>query len=155
MTAHPGELSIAQLEALISSRKSKLKLLIQRRDLLRKQLQDLEQEIAQAEGTSSPAPRRRPAKVGPANTPNASATPKQAPELRSPIHKTLKAYVEQALAANKKGLTIVEIMDAVLKGGYTTGSANFKNTLYQCLYQNAKTFVLDKKTKRYTLHGHY
>ena len=151
MAAHPDDLSIAQLEALISSRKSKLKSLYKQRDLLQKQLQDLEQAIAEAEGTSGTAARRRPANVTPTNVPSVSTMRKDDAHRRSPNDKTLQTHVQQALAANKKGLTLVEIMDAVLRGGYTTGSSNFKNTLYQCLYQNAKAFVLDKQTKRYSL----
>lgn len=149
MAADLGSLSIAQLEALINSRKSKLSSLYERRDQLAKQLHALDAEIAAAEGNSGPG-RGRPAHFGRAL---ASGKRRGGPVQRAQNDKSLKTYVEEVLTANKKGLTIGEIQAAVLKSGYTTNSANFKNTLYQCLYHNTKAFTLDKKTKNYKLTG--
>ncbi len=148
MAADLGNLSIAQLEALINSRKSKLSSLYERRDHLAKQLDAINGEIAAAEGTSVGATRGRPAHFTKAA---AVAKRRGAAVQRAQNDKSLKTYVEEVLAASKKGLTIGEIQEAVLKSGYTTNSANFKNTLYQCLYHNEKAFVLDKKTKTYKL----
>lgn len=147
MAADLGNLSIAQLEALINSRKSKLSALYEKRDQLAKQLAAVNSEIAAAEGTSGSGRGR------PSHFSRAAAVAKRrgAPVQRAQNAKSLKKYVEEVLAANKKGLTIGEIQEAVLSSGYTTNSANFKNTLYQCLYHNEKTFVLDKKTKAYKL----
>ena len=151
MAANPGKLSIAQLEALISKSKSKLSTLYKKRDQLKKQLIALEGEISEAEGSAGMAPRGgAAAPVGRRYAP----TPQPGTKVqRAQNDKSLKTYVEEALAANKKGLTILEIMAAVLNNGYTTNSSNFKNTLYQCLYHNEKTFVLDKSTKCYKLVG--
>lgn len=146
MAADLSSMSIAELEALINNRKSKVSSLHVRRNQLVKQLAALDAEIAAAEGKSG-ATRGRPAHYARAK----GAAKRRGPVQRAQNPKSLKAYVEDALAGNKKGMTIGEIQAAVLKNGYTTNSANFKNTLYQCLYHNEKTFVLDKKTKAYKL----
>ncbi len=148
MAADFGNLSIAQLQAMINSQKSKLSSLHVRRDQLAKQLAAVESEIAAAEGKSTGATRGRP--VGFTRT--AAVAKRRGPSVqRAQNDKSLKTYVEEVLAASKKGLTIGEIQAAVLKNGYTTNSANFKNTLYQCLYHNEKAFTLDKTTKSYKL----
>ena len=148
MAADLGNLSIAQLQAMIDSQKSKLGSLYAKRDQLTSQLEAVNKDIAAAEGKSTGATRGRPAHF--AKT-TAVAKRKGATVQRAQNDKSLKTYVEEVLAASKKGLTISEIQDAVLKNGYTTNSANFKNTLYQCLYHNEKSFTLDKKTKSYKL----
>jgi hypothetical protein len=149
MAADLGNLSIAQLEALINTRKSKLSSLYEKRDQLTKQLEALNSDIETAEGkTAAGATRGRPAHF---TRTAAVAKRKGATVQRAQNDKSLKTYVEEVLAASKKGLTIGEIQEAVLKNGYTTNSANFKNTLYQCLYHNEKAFALDKKTKTYKL----
>lgn len=143
-------LSIAALEKLINSRKSELTSLYTRRDQLVKQLDALNAEIATAEGNAGMAGRGRPSSFARSplaakrNAPSAAIT-------RAQNVKSLKAYVTDVLTANKRGLTLSEIQEAVLKFGYTTNSTNFKNTLYQCLYHNEDLFVLDKKTKAYKL----
>lgn len=147
MAADLGNMSIAQLEALISTRKSKLSSLYQRREQVKKQLAAIEAEIAAAEG--SVAGRGRPAHFARAK----GADKRRPPVEKAQNAKSLKRYVEEVLATNKKGLTIGEIQEAVLKSGYITNSANFKNTLYQCLYHNEKSFTLDKKTKAYKVSG--
>ncbi len=151
MAADLGNLSIAQLQALIDSQKNKLGSLYTKRDQLTKQLNALNSEIAAAEGKAGGAARGRPAHF----TKTAAVAKRRgaATVQRAQNDKSLKTYVEEVLGATKKGLTIGEIQDAVLKNGYTTNSANFKNTLYQCLYHNEKSFVLDKKTKSYKLGG--
>ena len=148
MAADLGNLSIAQLQAMINSQKSKLSSLHVRREQLVKHLAAVESEIAAAEGKSPGATRGRPAGF----TRTAAVAKRRGPRVqRAQNDKALKTYVEEVLAASKKGLTIGEIQEAVLKNGYTTNSANFKNTLYQCLYHNEKAFALDKKTKSYKL----
>lgn len=152
MAADLGNLSIAQLQAMIDSQKSKLNTLYAKRDQLASQLAAVNKDIAAAEGNGGGAvsTRGRPAHFAKAT---AVAKRRGAAVQRAQNDKSLKTYVEEVLAANKKGLSIAEIQDAVLKSGYTTNSANFKNTLYQCLYHNEKSFALDKKTKSYKLTG--
>lgn len=148
MAADPNSLSLAQLQALIESRKSAVSSLYEKRKQVARQLADLDAEIAAAEGKGG-ATRGRPAHFARGK----AAVKRRGPVQRAQNEKSLKTYVEEALAGNKKGLTIGEIQAVVLKNGYTTNSANFKNTLYQCLYHNDKTFILDKKTKTYKTSG--
>ncbi|MDB5392222.1 MAG: hypothetical protein JWM11_7868 [Planctomycetaceae bacterium] len=143
-------LSIAELEKLINSRKSVLTGLYSRRDHLARQMDAINAEIAAAEGSAGTGSRGRP---GQFSRP-VSAAPRKAPSAavtRAQNEKSLKAYVIDVLTANRRGLTLNEIQEAVLKVGYITNSANFKNTLYQCLYHNEDLFVLDKQTKCYKL----
>ena len=148
MAADLGKLSIVELEALISNRKSKLTPLYKRRDQLTKQLAALDAQIAAAEGSGAAG------RGKPPHFTRVSAAGKRRPSpQRAQNDKSLKSYIEEALAASKKGLTISEIQSTVLENGYVTNSANFKNTLYQCLYHNDKTFTLNKQTKAYKLSG--
>ena len=148
MAADFGKMSIAQLEALINSRKDELGSLHKQRDQLSKQLDAVNREIAAAEGKSGAAKRGRPAGF----MRSAAARKFRGPSVQRALNdRSLKAYVEEVLTASKKDLTIGQIQEAVLKNGYITNSINFKNTLYQCLYHNEKAFVLDKKTKTYKL----
>lgn len=143
-------MSIAELEKLINSRKSVLTGLYNRRDQLAKQMDAINAEIAAAEGSAGVASRGRPGYFARP----ASAAPRKAPSAavtRAQNDKSLKAYVVDVLTTNRRGLTLNEIQEAVLKVGYITNSANFKNTLYQCLYHNEDLFVLDKQTKCYKL----
>lgn len=146
-------MSIAELERLINNRKSELSGLYARRDQISKQLDAINAEIATAEGNAGVASRSRPnhfsrATASPATkrkvAPSAAVT-------RAQNDKSLKAYIIEVLTTNRRGLSLAEIQDAVLKVGYVTNSSNFKNTLYQCLYHNETLFVLDKKTKTYKL----
>lgn len=143
-------MSIAELERLINNRKSELTSLYSQRDQVAKQLDAINAEIATAEGNAGMAGRGRPSLFSrPASTvarkaPSAAIT-------RAQNTKSLKAYVIDVLTTNRRGLSLSEIQEAVLKVGYITNSANFKNTLYQCLYHNEDLFVLDKATKLYKL----
>ena len=142
MASEIENMTLAQLEMLINSRKSKLTDLYKRRDQLVKNLASINEEIAANEG---PGVRSRPPRF------TRIALTNQQPVLRAQNEKSLKAHIEEALKGIKKGLTISEIQEVVLKNGYTTHSANFKNTIYQCLYHNERTFLLDKRTKAYKL----
>jgi hypothetical protein len=143
-------MSIAELEKLISSRKSVLTGLYSRRDQIAKQMDAINAEIAAAEGSAGAGNRGRPATFARSTT----AVKRKAPSAavtRSENEKSLKAYVIDVLTASRRGLSLSEIQEAVLKVGYITHSANFKNTLYQCLYHNEDLFILDKQSKCYKL----
>lgn len=145
-------MSIAELEKLINSRKSELTSLYARRDQVTKQLDAINAEIATAEGNAGIAARGRPGYLSRSTT--ATVAKRKAPSAaitRAQNEKSLKAYVIDVLTSNRRGLTLAEVQDAVLAAGYVTNSANFKNTLYQCLYHNEDLFVLDKKSKTYKL----
>jgi len=57
----------------------------------------------------------------------------------------------EVLKKQKAGLPLDKLATAVLNTGYKSGSPNFKNVLYQCLYNNKKAIVHDKKTGAYRL----
>ena len=128
-------MSVAQLEKLLDSRKSQLGTLTKKRDKLKKDLEQVEKRILVLQGrataTVSSKARRKPAK-------------------RAQNEKPLSAFVVDILGQNKKGLTLAGLSERVLAAGYKTNSTNFRNVLYQCLY-NAKKVHHDEKTQTYKL----
>ena len=56
----------------------------------------------------------------------------------------------QVLARHKKGLTLDELTNAILKTGHRSTSKNFRNTIYQAIH-NSKKIRRDAKTRRYML----
>jgi len=141
MVKSPKELSVAELERLLNGKKSQLDQLLKRREQLARELSDVEQKIHAVEGRNSvPAGR-------PATTRKAHARPKT---VRPKNARPLKDIVVELLGIHKKGLGLDELSRKVLETGYKTSSTNFKNTLYQCLY-NADNIQLDKKNGLYKL----
>lgn len=129
----PKEMTVAQLERALENKRSRLSELTTKREKLQKQLAKTESEIASlagrgvAEGTGVRRRRRRPKNA-----------------------KSLRAYVLEILGRSKKGLTIAELDDRVQATGYKSKSRNFRNVLYQCLY-NSEEIGQDKETGRYVL----
>ena len=134
MATTANDLSVAQLEKMLSTRKSLLDTLERKRDRLRKDLDRVERKIASIEGkrTTIAGNRRRRRGKRPKNS------------------KSLHEVVIELLAKNKKGYALSGLHDAVLATGYKTNSTNFKNVLYQCLY-NSKKIMHDPKTALYRL----
>ena len=64
--------------------------------------------------------------------------------------KPLRVYVEEQLNKNKKGLTLAELAQAILDTGFKTSSANFRNVLYQSLY-NSTSIKHDAQTGKYII----
>jgi hypothetical protein len=143
-------MSIAALEKLINDRKSVLSGLYSRRDQLTKQLDAINAEIANAEGSSGVPARGRLSQITRSSAVSKNSAP-LATITRAQNGRSLKAHIIDVLSSNRRGLNLGEILDAVLESGYVTNSANFKNTLYQCLYHNEDLFILDKATKSYKL----
>lgn len=129
----PKEMTVAQLERALENKRLRLSELTTKREKLQKQLAKTESEIASlagrgvAEGTGVRRRRRRPKNA-----------------------KSLRAYVLEILGRSKKGLTIAELDDRVQATGYKSKSRNFRNVLYQCLY-NSEEIGQDKETGRYVL----
>lgn len=129
----PKEMTVAQLERALENKRSRLTELTAKREKLQKQLAKTDSEIASlagrgaAEGTGVRRRRRRPKNA-----------------------KSLRAYVLEILGRSKKGLTIAELDDKVQATGYKSKSRNFRNVLYQCLY-NSDEIGQDKETGRYVL----
>jgi hypothetical protein len=140
MSRTTSELSVAELEKLLSGKKSQLEILLRRRAHLAAELSDIEQKISSVEGRRSngSVPARR------------AGAGKRRRMLRPKNDRSLKEVVVELLTENRKGLGLDELSKKVLETGYKTSSTNFKNTLYQCLY-NAENIALDKKNGLYHL----
>jgi hypothetical protein len=124
--------SIADLERLLEEKRSQLQDLVEKRDRLQKELDKLDAQIQGAANVDGPVSRR----VG--------------RKRRLKNEMSLKAAVQQALAKNKKGLSLADLEVAVIETGYQSGSANFRNVLYQAVY-NSATVARDEKTGLYKL----
>ena len=123
--------SIAELERLLEEKKAKLQDLLQARDRLQKQIDDLDAQIQDAASVDGPLTRRRGRK-------------------RLKNESSLKAVVLQVLGKNKKGLSLAALEAAVLATGYKSSSHNFRNVLYQAIYNSADT-VRDESSGLYKL----
>lgn len=142
-------LTVAELEQLLDSRRSELATLKEKREALANQIADLDEQIAAATGTGGGRKKvkrvkrkksaKRAAKKAVRKT--ARKVKKTRPTTRRKRAKNsapLSTFVEQALAGNKKGLTVQQIVDAVKKAGYKSKSANFNTVVYQQLYHSKK-----------------
>ena len=131
----PKELSVAVLERLLTKRRSLLDTLTRRRNQLRKNLEKIEQRIASLAGRNG---------GGPGKVTRRRKRPKNA--------KSLSQVVTELLSKNNTGYPLAKLSEKVLASGYKSGSSNFKNVLYQCLY-NAPKIVHDSETGNYRLKG--
>jgi len=129
-----AELSVAQLERLLDSKRSQLDSLYRRREKLQKELQEIEQQIV-AVGGGEGVRRGNKGRKRPKN------------------EKTLLQVVLEVLATStsKKGMGLGEISQKVLETGYKTGAYKFENTVYQCLYNNSDKINHDLSTRTYRL----
>lgn len=139
--AKTPNLSLAELESLVEDRRERLDELKKKQQSLQDDLDAIGQEIAALEGKGG----RRGRAPG-----KSSGKKKKVRRRRAKNVKPLKEYVTDELKGKKKGRTLQEINDAVLSAGYTTKSKNFKNVLYQCLYNNNE-FVHDADKGTYKL----
>jgi len=139
--AKASNMSLAELEAILEKKQSRLDELKKKQSRLEKELDGVNQEIATLEGKGKGRRGR------PAGSTNKKKTVRRR---RAKNAKPLKGHVEEILADNKKGLTLQQIVDKVKKAGYKSKSKDFKNVVYQCLY-HTEEFVLDKAKGTYTL----
>lgn len=124
--------SIADLERLLDEKKARLQNLVQERDRLQKELDKLDAQIQGAASVDGPLTRRSGRKR------------------RLKNEMSLKAVIKEVLAKNKKGLSLSELETAVTETGYKSGSSNFRNVLYQAVY-NSADIGRDEKTGLYKL----
>ncbi len=122
-------ISVAELERILDERKSQLIELAKRRDQIQKELNKLDQEIHGIIG------------VGPKSL-------RQRKRLKNA--KPLRGVVLDILGKSKKGFTLADIEVKVSESGYKSASKNFKNVVYQCLY-NTPEIVHDETTGCYRL----
>jgi|GEM_PF-769906 len=142
------DLTVSQLEKVLFAKKSKLEDLVVKRDKLRLELTSLDEQIRGLAGSDAPdeegAPRRRGRPKGSKNK------GRRGPRTKG--QKSLKTWVQEELAKNKKGLTIDEIITNVQAGGYRSKADKFKNVMYQCLF-HSENFQRDAESKRWVLVG--
>ena len=128
------ELSVAQLEKLLDTKRSVLNTLQKKRENLHKALSTVESQISRLGG----------AKTAPSGK---SRHVQKRPRNDRPLHEVVFELLEK----NKKGFTLGDLSDKVLETGYKSGSAKFSNTVYQCLYNNQDRIVCDPATRCYRL----
>lgn len=130
MATDSPNLSIAELERLLETKKDSLLDLAQRREDLVKQIAGLDQEIQQMADLRGMPRRQRPKRL-----PN--ATP-------------LRTVLLDVLKKNKKGFKLDDLAVKIAESGYRSASQNFSNVVYQCIY-NTPEVELDEKTGCYRL----
>ena len=128
--------SVSDLERMLKSRKSELDSLIKKREKKQKELSVIEKRIKVLEGRKQAA--------GPKRRRKSRKRAKNAHSLRS--------TVTEVLSKNKNGIALDPLSKRILATGYKSNSGNFKNVLYQCLYNNTE-FVHDKKTGLYSVNS--
>jgi IS30 family transposase len=119
------DLTVAELERMLNARKTALRDLLKRRAKVQKELDKVDAEIQILTGTTA---RRR----GP----------------RTKNKHSLRETVLELLKKNKKGYSLAELSRIILDSGYKTTSTNFRNVLYQCLY-NTPGVYHDESTGTY------
>jgi len=136
MAKNVNEMSVADLEKALLSKRSKLEDLSSQRERLRKQLETVEGKIQTLGGTPGTPAKRGGGRQG----------------KRVKNAKPLSGYIEEILGRTKKGFTVDEVEQKVLEAGYKTKSKNFRNVVYQCLY-HAENIAQDEKTGRHLLNS--
>jgi len=129
-----SDMSVADLEKALQSKRGKLDDLSNQRDRLRKQLESVEGKIQTLGGTPADPGKQKGGRRG----------------KRVKNAMPLSGYVEEVLGRTKKGFTVDEVEQKVLEAGYKTNSKNFRNVVYQCLY-HAENIVQDEKSGRHQL----
>ena len=124
--------SIADLERLLDEKKAQLQDLVQQRERLQKELDKLDAQIQGAASVDGPVRRKLGGKR------------------RVKNEMSLRAAVQQVLNKNKKGLSLADLETAISETGYKSGSSNFRNVVYQAVY-NSADIVRDDKTGHYKL----
>lgn len=141
-----SELTVAQLERMLNTKRSMLDSLQKKRSKLEKQLEVIDRRISAIGGSARDSEER-----STKGKLNAKVKARVKGRKRPKNEKTLQQVVIDVLQQNKKGLVLADLAKEVLATGYKSGSAHFPNTVYQCLYNNSDNFVQDPGTKAYRL----
>lgn len=137
-------LTVAQLEKLLATKKNQLGDLVAKRVKLQSDLENLNREITNLGGDSEESPSRR-------GRPKGKVSKKLARRgRRAKNAMSLAKYVEQELNIAKKGLTVDELGVKVQEAGYKSKSEKFRNVLYQCLFHGDQ-FQKDDATGKWVL----
>lgn len=119
-------------EELLSQARQSLSKCLARRDELLKELATIDEEIARLQGLDGSDGR----------------APRRDRRLSNPM--SLKQHILLILRVHLPGYNIHELTEKVLAAGYVTGSNNFRNVLYQCLY-NMREVYHDAKSGTYRI----
>ena len=124
--------SVSDLERMLKARKSELDNLIKKRDTKLKELSLIEKRIKVLEGRKRATAQKT----------------RRKSRKRAKNKLSLRSTVTDVLSKNKNGIALDPLSKRILATGYKSNSGNFKNVLYQCLY-NHDEFIHDKKTGLY------
>ena len=122
-------MSVAELEQILENRKVKAIDLGKRREELQKQLDDLDRQILEVMGDNRTIRRRR---------------------RRLKNEMSLRSHVVELLGKSKKGFSMADLTSKIMDSGYKTSSRNFRNVLYQCLY-NTDGVTFDQSSGCYKM----
>ena len=129
MSKTSGGMSVAELEQILEDRKTKAIDLGRKREELQKQLDDIDRQILEVMGDNRVIRRRR---------------------RRLKNEMSLRGHVKELLAKNKKGYSMSDLTTKIMDAGYKSSSRNFRNVLYQCLY-NTEGVTFDQATGCYKI----
>ena len=124
------KVTVAQLERVLASKRSRLDALVKRRQRLQNQLDGVERQLQGFSGRDADRVTRRRERT------------RNSPSLRE--------VVVRLLTQHRKGLSMAELREQIAAAGYKSHSTNFRNVLYQCLYY-LKGVKHNKKTGKYVL----
>lgn len=130
MAKDVSSLSLADLENLIGDRQTKIEGLLKKRDELQAEVDSLDyqiQDFLTTGGVGRRMGRKRPKNEAP-----------------------LRTVMMGILGKNKKGLSLHNLAEQIKATGYKSHSHNFKNVVYQCLY-NTKGVIHDDATGLYRI----
>lgn len=157
----PSDLSLAQLKQLVDNKASELSQLKADRAELQKQIDELDRQIRETEGVGAKkkSVAKKKAKGGTVTKKTTRKKKKKVAikkkkKARRQNQGSAKSYAAAILAKESGGLPLDELAQRILDNGYKTSSTNFKNTLYQSLYNDrkaGKTFDYNEKTSKWVL----
>ncbi len=126
MAKDTTSLSLADLEKLMAERQAQVEVLLKKREQLVGDIESLDLEIKDfLTGGGGGRRGKRPKNAAP-----------------------LRTVMLEVLSANKKGLSLQDLTQRISETGYKSKSRNFKNVVYQCLY-NTKNVAHDDATGLY------
>lgn len=121
MPKKTDDMSLEEIEALLSSKRSEKRTELEsRRNELLSEVASIEREIEELGGGKGRGGKRGP---------------------RAKNSMTMREAITKALGQYKNGATLDQIAEGVKKLGYTSNAANFKNVVYQTLYNNKDDFT--------------
>ena len=129
MAKSAGSLSVAELERILEDRKVRAIELSKRREELQKEIDEIDRQILDLMGDNRVVRRRR---------------------KRQKNDKSLRSHVKELLGKSRKGYSMSDLTTKIMESGYKSSSRNFRNVLYQCLY-NTEGVTFDQGTGCYKM----